>query len=440
MRAVAIASFAALIGGLSPSTAQAAGGDPAWTGPWVEPGLELPEGTRSARVTRGDEPVLRDAAGGAPRIGSAHRDVRLPVFAAVRGPGCRAAWLRVGPRAWMCADTLELSTAPPVPAALRTLVDSPDGLPYAYHFVGPGGSFGYRDARLVDVGTPDFQLEPGFAVAVVETRFVDGERYGRTGNDLWVPMRDLGPVHASTFQGVDVAPGATPGTAAPFAWVVTRTARTYAGPSRARPGGESLAQFVKVDVLEEKTGAFPGAPTFLRIDDDRWIDADDVRRPTFEPPPSDVQVAAGEKWIDVDLATQTLVAWQGDRPVFATLVSTGKGRQGTPNATPRGVHRIWVKLLSSNMDNLEDENASRWYRMENVPWVQYFSKGVGLHGAFWHRSFGHVRSHGCVNLAPLDSQRLFHFTEPRLPAGWTAVLPSNGSSSGGVPGTLVRVR
>jgi lipoprotein-anchoring transpeptidase ErfK/SrfK len=434
MRAVAIASLAALIGGLPASTVHAAGAE-ALVGPWIEPGLSFPEGTRSARVVRSDEPVLRQASAGAPRIGSAHRDVRLPVFSAVRGPGCRAAWLRVGPRAWMCADTLELSGEPPIPAGLKTLVDSPDGLPYAYYFVGPGGSFGYREARLVDVGTPDFQLEPGFAVAIVEARTIDGERYGRTGNDLWVPMRDLGPVHASTFQGVEIAEGAAPGSAAPFAWIVARSAPTYAGPSRARPTGESIAHLVQVDVLEEKAGAYPGAPTFLRVGDDRWIEADDVRRPTFEPPPTEVQVAAGERWIDVELASQTLVAWEGERPVFATLVSTGKGRQGSASATPKGVHRIWVKLLSSNMDNLEDENANRWYRMENVPWVQYFSKGVGLHGAFWHRSFGHVRSHGCVNLAPLDAQRLFHFTGPRLPAGWTAVLPEASA-----PGTLVRVR
>jgi len=130
-----------------------------------------------------------------------------------------------------------------------------------------------------------------------------------------------------------------------------------------------------------------------------------------------------------------LIAYEGDQPVYATLVSTGKGKQGAYNATPKGVHRIWVKLASSNMDNLEDENANRYYRMENVPYVQFFEKGVGLHGAYWHRSFGNVRSHGCVNLAPLDAQRLFWFTSPRLPAGWTAVLPSDRES-----GSVVRVR
>jgi hypothetical protein len=79
------------------------------------------------------------------------------------------------------------------------------------------------------------------------------------------------------------------------------------------------------------------------------------------------------------------------------------------------------------MDNLEDEGASRYYRMESVPWVQYFSKGVGLHGAYWHRSFGQMRSHGCVNLTPLDAQRLFWWTGPHLPAGWTAAFPTRTS-------------
>jgi lipoprotein-anchoring transpeptidase ErfK/SrfK len=424
----AIAALLALTAA-TPAASQWSDDAASLVGPWAERGVDLPAGVQSARVVRGDESILRAPGRNASRVGSGLRDARLPVFAAVRGAGCRAAWLRVGPHAWMCADHLQLSTQPPVPAELKTFVESPDGLPFSYSFVGPNGSFGYKDAIQVDVGTPAFQLEPGFAVAIVETKFVDGETYGRTGNELWVPMRDLGPVHASSFKGVDVVEGAAPGAAAPFAWVVTKSARVYAAPSTARPTGREIAQLVRVDALEDDRSG-----KFLRVAEGQWVESEDLRRPTFEAPPTEIDVAAKERWIDVDLATQTLVAWEGDRPTFATLVSTGKGKQGTANATPKGVHRIWVKLLTSNMDNLEDENANRWYRMENVPWVQYFSKGVGLHGAFWHRSFGHVRSHGCVNLTPLDAQRLFWFTSPRLPAGWTAVLPQGGS------GTLVRVR
>jgi len=87
------------------------------------------------------------------------------------------------------------------------------------------------------------------------------------------------------------------------------------------------------------------------------------------------------------------------------------------------------------MTNLEDDDAQKYYAIEDVPWVMFFREGYGLHGAFWHRSFGHVRSHGCVNLSPLDAERLFAWAGPHLPAGWTAALPTDYD-----PGTLVRVR
>ncbi len=67
--------------------------------------------------------------------------------------------------------------------------------------------------------------------------------------------------------------------------------------------------------------------------------------------------------------------------------------------------------------------------------MQFFDKGVALHGAFWHRDFGRVRSHGCVNLAPRDAQWIFDFTSPHLPEGWSAVLPTPLER-----GTAVRVR
>jgi len=70
-----------------------------------------------------------------------------------------------------------------------------------------------------------------------------------------------------------------------------------------------------------------------------------------------------------------------------------------------------------------------------VPYVMYFQAGYGLHGAFWHDSFGEVRSHGCVNLAPRDAQWLFYWASPRLPNGWSAVLPDPHDQ-----GTLIVVR
>jgi hypothetical protein len=381
---------------------------------------------QSARVLLADQPLVGAPWAGAPRRGSAARDAHLPVFAAKRGSGCQGAWLQVGPLAWVCEDAVELSTVTPIVPGRRMVPESADGLPYRYFFVGPGGSAAYKRLEAVDVGEPDMALQPGFAVAIVAERNLDGARYGRNGHGLWVPMRDLGAVHAFSFRGEEIP--AVQGDLLPVAWVVVDRARVLARPLAGALTSAVRARFEALPVHEVREG-------FLRVGEDAWIAARDVRHPVLSEPPPEVDAGAGERWIDVDLETQTLVAYEGRRPVFATLVSTGKGKPDTPLGTPKGTHRLWIKLLTSDMDNLEDENAARYYRMEDVPWVQYFSKGVGLHGAFWHRSFGQVRSHGCVNLSPLDAERLFWWTAPHVPAGWTAAFPTVHE-----PGTVVRVR
>lgn len=447
-RARGLVAVAALTTGVLAVASVAANNDIAGP-PWTDGAPPLPPWVKSIRIPKADQPILSAPSGSAPRRGSAALEVRLPVYAARRGDGCRERWLSVGPNAWICQDAVELSGNPFIDAAAPLYRETPEGLPFRYFFVGPDGSLGYKRLEVVDVGEPDFELQPGFAVAVVEERSFDGGRYGRTNNGLWLPMRDLGLVRPMAFRGEELSPEGSANETAPatrpaikgrpadpvsigVAWVVVDKARVFAKPSQAAPSSETRARFEAVRVLEEAS-SFAGK--FLRIGDNQWLAAKDVRNPTLAPPPAEVDAGAGERWIDVDLATQTLTAYEGARPVFATLVSTGKGRQGTETATPIGTHRVWIKLLSSNMDNLEDDNASRYYRIEDVPWVQYFSKGVGLHGAFWHRSFGHVRSHGCVNLSPLDAQRLFGWTSPRIPAGWTAAAPSAFER-----GTVVRVR
>ena len=136
-------------------------------------------------------------------------------------------------------------------------------------------------------------------------------------------------------------------------------------------------------------------------------------------------VGADERWIHVDLSEQVLVAYQGDVPVFTTLVSTGK----EPGMTPVGGHRLQSKHVATSMrDQPIEEDA---YSIEDVPWTQYFHNSVALHGAFWHGGFGLVRSHGCVNLSPADARWLFGFTTPQLPDGWHAASPGVGSIARG---------
>jgi lipoprotein-anchoring transpeptidase ErfK/SrfK len=144
-------------------------------------------------------------------------------------------------------------------------------------------------------------------------------------------------------------------------------------------------------------------------------------------------LALDERWLDINTQTQILTAYVGKSALFATLISTGKGAGET--LTPRGEHRIWVKLESHDMTNVEDPGVLSQYAIEEVPWVMFFKAGYGLHATFWHDAFGQRRSHGCVNLSPLDARFLFGWAGPHKPPGWRAVLPTAEQ-----PGTRVVVR
>ncbi len=156
--------------------------------------------------------------------------------------------------------------------------------------------------------------------------------------------------------------------------------------------------------------------------DKRYIVSDEgvlVREPSIRlvsAYPRPPQIPATDRWIHVSLATQVLVAYEGETPVFATLVSTGKEGHDSPT----GVFQIQSKHVSTTMDDASMPDGA--YSIEDVPWTMYFEGNFALHGAFWHNAFGQVRSHGCVNLAPADARWLFSWTTPTLPAAWHGVF------------------
>ena len=100
--------------------------------------------------------------------------------------------------------------------------------------------------------------------------------------------------------------------------------------------------------------------------------------------------------------------------VNATVVSSGRNE----HETVTGSFHIREKHIASTMDGDADIAADGPYSIEDVPYIQYFNGGYALHGAFWHAEFGHVKSHGCVNLSPWDAKALFGWTEPQIPTGW----------------------
>lgn len=173
--------------------------------------------------------------------------------------------------------------------------------------------------------------------------------------------------------------------------------------------------------------------TYDETDDGWWMKAAEGTKTKPGDPPKDLK--PGEKWVDVNTTAQTLVAYEGDKPVFATAVSTGlvdRGDKEKDHHTPPGTFRIREKHIASTMDG--DVASDGPYSIEDVPWIMYFNGSYALHGAFWHNNFGRTKSHGCVNLAPQDAKALFAWTEPKLPEGWHGVM-----STGEKPGTRVVV-
>jgi lipoprotein-anchoring transpeptidase ErfK/SrfK len=106
----------------------------------------------------------------------------------------------------------------------------------------------------------------------------------------------------------------------------------------------------------------------------------------------------GDRWIQIDLGRQRLIAWEGGQPVYAVIVSTGKA--STP--TRPGVFAIHAKRHPERM-------RGPGYDIPNVPHAMYYHRGYAIHGAFWHSQFGTPVSHGCTNVAPDHARWLYNW-------------------------------
>ena len=141
-----------------------------------------------------------------------------------------------------------------------------------------------------------------------------------------------------------------------------------------------------------------------------------VPPPTSSPTPSwatrrYLPLPLEEKWIEVDLGRQELVAYEGATVVFTATISSG--RKTTP--TIEGKFRIVRKVEAQDMIGTD-------YFLPGVPYVMYFYGGYALHGAYWHRSWGTPVSHGCVNLKREDAKWLYEWTDPPVPPKASIVL------------------
>ena len=150
----------------------------------------------------------------------------------------------------------------------------------------------------------------------------------------------------------------------------------------------------------------------------------------WTPAPAPKGVGNDQVWVDIDRDGQVLGLRRGEQLLYVTLVSTGEDPDHT---TPLGLFEVQRKFASADMSS--GPNAEEPYYVEKVPWTLFYSGPYALHGVFWHWGFGRVASHGCVNVAPQDAQRLYEELDPAMPRGWDLVHATDEH-----PGSLVRVR
>jgi lipoprotein-anchoring transpeptidase ErfK/SrfK len=113
---------------------------------------------------------------------------------------------------------------------------------------------------------------------------------------------------------------------------------------------------------------------------------------------------SNQRWIEVRLGTQRLVAWEGGKPVYAVIVSTGKATTRTRS----GVFAIQSRYRMARMQGDD-------YDVPDVPYTMYYSGGYAIHGAYWHNKFGTPVSHGCVNVAVNHAKWLFNWAAVGTP-------------------------
>jgi hypothetical protein len=336
----------------------------------------------------------------AAKVGVIRKDAVAVRASEATGDGCKDdRWIQIAPRGWACENGVEI-TSNELTAATPITLDAPeDSSPLV-----PGV---YGVVRGAEVST---------SVRVVGGTTIDGVRHVYTSSGITVPASSVAYFSPSKFRGVAVDKTLP-------AWIRSasdsrKPVTTFTAP-RGKRNGE-LAPRTIVSILEESDDG-----KFVRVTGDQWIARRDVRVASLtEPPPG---TGANEKWFDVDRDEQVLVAYEGKRPVYATMVSTGKWK----HATPTVVARVGSKLLTASMNN---NRGDEQYAVADVPWTMYYDNSYALHTSYWHDGFGGPRSHGCINLSPRDARALYQWSSPDIPAGWIAVYGDADN-----PGSLVRV-
>ena len=364
------------------------------------------------------------------------------------GPGCKA-FYAIEPNGFVCVDDKQATLS--ADDALFKLVSQyaprlGQAAPHRYaESVGAElltqlpGSVRQWPALPAFFHEPRRHLLPLSTVAYLDEQRIAGHDWLLTADLMWLKKEQVTLFPEITFHGVELGPKLD----LPLAFFRQPSSAKYRrrAPGKFEESGQLFALH-EVVALGKEIEIQRGERYFQTAQGDDWVREQEAVLPSPRPlTPWGAHVGredltgrapknARQTWIEVSVLGGWLLAFQGTKPVFATLISPGRG--GIPQegkntleiaATPVGTFPISGKLATVTMQ------APGEYVHSDVPWTQNFQKPYAIHTAYWHDNWGNLQSGGCINVSPIDGKWLFDFTEPKLPAGWHAVRwqPATGA-------------
>lgn len=252
-------------------------------------------------------------------------------------------------------------------------------------------------------------LPPGFVYVTYIERVDTGKGiYYLTPSGWWVPGRGARVSEYSRFQGLEFS--RPPETS--FGWAF-ETIPVYAAPDFNAPTLRTAITYTVFPIYETR---LVNGYAWNRVGIHEWVEARKVAQviPSSAPP----EGVTNGRWIDVNLAEQTLAVYDQNRLIFATVIASGL----KPFWTRPGLFQIYQK---KEVENMRGSDPSDFYYLENVPWTMYYDGPRALHGAYWRTRFGYPQSHGCVNLSVGDAHWLFNWAKE---GDWVYVYDPSGQT------------
>jgi hypothetical protein len=259
-----------------------------------------------------------------------------------------------------------------------------------------------RAYRRVMEAAPLYDAPGGNVVAQLDKGFnfvtILGEQDGwaQITSDRWINSAVLSTsVPVSSFSGVLLPEDSLP---YPMAWMIVNTFPSDFPGGEPSEDNELILQYTPIYLYS--TIEVDGWQWY-QVGVDKWVKQTQIAKVLPVERPADVDT---ERWISIDLFEQVLIAYEGEAPVFATMIASGLSEW----QTNEGLFHIYVRFERTVMSGAEGQPD--YYYLEEVPWTMYFDKDIAIHGAYWHDSFGYRRSHGCVNASITDAHWLYHWS------------------------------